>query len=214
MGNSKSDGVDKKRSPPLCILGPWGCIHSPLSSVALFLNHLFCFCSKVDGKAWGGDPSQGPAYECLWNVSKYPRVRESSRRVSVSSGLPLPLRFEKFLPRIFLTISAIFLKDVLTFQNSATGQNGLRLVNEGLSFSRIVLSAKYFFDKSKFLINPNGIMMISACFSNKLPIRRDPLGLEDSPENKHWFLRKLHYSVKTQPILGKDCFCKRNVRRD
>ena len=106
----------------------------------------------------------------VWMPLKCFKIPESTRAQPPGVSfiwLATPTKIWEIPPKNFLDNQHIFLKDVLTFQNSATGQNGLRLVNEGLSFSRIVLSAKYFFDKSKYFWS---IQMVSRWYQPVFPI--------------------------------------------
>ena len=87
----------------------------------LLFNCCHCFCFKSWRKGTKSDPLQGPSWGMNGSemCSKCARVRSSS--VSVSSALPLLLRFEKCLPTIFLTPKARILTMLLYFcQNSCT----------------------------------------------------------------------------------------------
>ena len=129
--------------------------------------------------------------------SKCARVRSSS--VSVSSALPLLLRFEKCLPTIFLTPKARILTMLLYFcQNSCTrmiyylahrtlcwskvrfvrcNQSGIR---SGLYIAQVWLSFVWFI--------PNHSVLMKALVSNK--------------------------RCCSAKILGKECLCARNVWKD
>ena len=105
-GRSKSSFTRNSRTVMVPIKSDF-CGSRPLSSIrhlsssSLFLNHLLqCICSKIDGKArWRSSPGP-PEYECLWNVSKCPRVHFTL--VSVSSGCHFSPQIWEIPPRNFL----------------------------------------------------------------------------------------------------------------